>query len=183
MPLYPANSVAARFLGRIDVADDRHGDAGHDRAVSAGPASPAAVAMVGTTCSAMARSFAQYVMVPSARCRPSAASAAPAQRRVPASRCSRAPRASRRSGRTHRDGARGPVPWKAALSTCDVLAGVARRMGVGETVHPLDHHRVRRPDAEHRTPAACRLRRQRLLRHGQRMARIGRHDGGAQLDP
>ena len=69
------------------------------------------------------------------------------------------------------------------LEDVDVLRGVARRMDVGQAVHPLDHHRMRRPDAQHGPAAAGRLRRQRLLRHGNRMPRIGRHDGGAELDP
>ena len=48
--------------------------------------------------------------------------------------------------------------------------------------HRLDDDLVREPDAEREAAARRRLGRQRLLRHRDRMARIGRHDGRAELD-
>ena len=65
----------------------------------------------------------------------------------------------------------------------DVLAGVVRGAGVLEAVHALDDDRVRRPDAEHQAAVGGGLGRHRLLRHGQRMPRVGRHHRGAELDP
>ena len=65
----------------------------------------------------------------------------------------------------------------------DVLAGVVRGAGVLEAVHALDDDRVRRPDAEHQAAVGGGLGRHRLLRHGQRVARVGGHHRGAELDP
>ena len=64
----------------------------------------------------------------------------------------------------------------------DVLAGVVRGAGVLEAVHALDDDGVRRSDAEHQSAVGGGLGRHRLLRHGQRMAWVGGHHRGAELD-
>ena len=63
-----------------------------------------------------------------------------------------------------------------------VLTHMARRSIERQPEHPFDHHRVRRPDAEHQATTGGRLGGQRLLGHGEGMARVGGDDRGAELD-
>jgi hypothetical protein len=64
-----------------------------------------------------------------------------------------------------------------------VLAHVAERLRERQAEHPLDDQLVRQPDAQAEASAARGARRQRLLRHRRRVARVGRRDRGAELDP
>ena len=68
------------------------------------------------------------------------------------------------------------------MSTDEVLAHVAHRLVERQPEHVLDHDLVRQPDAEHEAPAARGLHGERLLRHRQRVAAVGRHDAGGELD-
>ena len=57
-----------------------------------------------------------------------------------------------------------------------------KRLVERQAEHVLDHDLVREADAEREASAARDLHRERLLRHRQRMARVGRHDAGRELD-
>ena len=65
----------------------------------------------------------------------------------------------------------------------EVGAHLVRRSFVGQAEHVLDDPVVRRAQPQREAALADRLVRQRLLRHGNRMAGLDRHDRGADLDP
>ena len=68
------------------------------------------------------------------------------------------------------------------ISTDEVLAHVPQRLVEREAEHVLDHDLVREADAEREAPAARGLHGERLLRHRERVAAVGGHDAGRELD-
>ena len=64
----------------------------------------------------------------------------------------------------------------------EVLAHVPDRLVERQAEHALDDDLVRQADAEHEAAAARGLHGERLLRHRQRMAAVGGHDAGGELD-
>ena len=54
--------------------------------------------------------------------------------------------------------------------------------GIRHTKHTLDHHLMRQPDAQRKTPLTRRLGGQRGLAHHHGVARIGRHDRRSKFD-
>ena len=64
----------------------------------------------------------------------------------------------------------------------EIVAGVGGRLLVGDAEHVAHDPVVRRPDAERQPPGGHRMHRKCLAGKGDRMLRLQRHDGGAELD-
>ena len=73
-------------------------------------------------------------------------------------------------------------PDEHGVEHVEVVLDHLRRLLVRQPQHVVDDPVVRRPDAEAEPTAAHRLHRQRLLAERDRVARLQRHDRGAELD-